>query len=198
MPNKLAKLKTTPGAPNFATLVRAIAEIHQRMQGAAAKAVNVALTCRNWLIGAYIHEYELKGQDRAEYGERLFEQLGRRLEEIGIPNCNRSRLYRYRDFYRFYPQIRAAIPQPHKELIPEALSKFEIVATLSPQFIGPKVATSPLSGKIVLDRLSYSHIELLLELDDPFKRSFYEIESIRGNWAERKTSCYSWKKNARR
>lgn len=186
MPRKPTKLKTVPGAANFATLVEAIADVHLRTQGAAAKAVNVALTSRNWLIGAYIHEYELKGQDRAEYGEHLFEHLARRLEEIGVPNCNRSRLYRYRDFYRLYPQIRAALSQPHAELIPAALAEPEIVATQSPQSASvPSVATSPLSGQIILNRLSYSHIELLIEINDPLKRAFYEIECIRGNWSVR-------------
>jgi len=50
----------------------------------------------------------------------------------------------------------------------------------------PSVATlSPLSGKLILNRLSYSHIELLLEIDDPLKRAFYEIECIQGNWSVR-------------
>ena len=47
------------------------------------------------------------------------------------------------------------------------------------------MATSPLSGQLIMDRLSYSHIELPLELDDPLKRAFYEVECIRGNWPVR-------------
>jgi len=35
------------------------------------------------------------------------------------------------------------------------------------------------------ERLSYSHIDLLVDLDDDLKRSFYEIECIRGNWSVR-------------
>lgn len=44
---------------------------------------------------------------------------------------------------------------------------------------------TPLSGEVLLDRLSYSHIELLIEVEDPLKRAFYEIECIRGNWSVR-------------
>ena len=33
--------------------------------------------------------------------------------------------------------------------------------------------------------LSYSHLELIVDLDDPLKRTFYEIECIRGNWSVR-------------
>lgn len=47
------------------------------------------------------------------------------------------------------------------------------------------MATTPLSGAVILDRLSYSHIELLLELEPELKRAFYEIESIKGNWSVR-------------
>lgn len=36
-----------------------------------------------------------------------------------------------------------------------------------------------------MDRLSYSHIEILIEIDDPLKRAFYEVECIRGNWSVR-------------
>ena len=165
--------------------MKAITDVHLRAQGAAAKAVNVALTCRNWLIGAYIHGYELSGRDRAEYGGRLFEQLALQLAEKGIPNCNRSRLYRYRDFYRLYPQIGPALRGPYAELISAAHPRKGIVATASPQSALAKVATSPLSGQLIMDRLSYSHIELLLELDDPLKRAFYEVECIRSNWSVR-------------
>jgi predicted nuclease of restriction endonuclease-like (RecB) superfamily len=161
---------------DFAGLVAAIRGIHESCSAQAIRAVHVSLTLRNWAIGAYIHHYELHGQDRANYGDRLFVMLADRLQALNIPNCSKSRLYRYRDFFKLYPQI---------------------VATLSPQFhdlftagaietITPKVATpTPLSGEVLLDRLSYSHIELLIEVEDPLKRAFYEIECIRGNWSVR-------------
>lgn len=171
---------------NFDALVHAIADIHLRTQSAAVRAVNVVLTCRNWLIGAYIHEYELQGQDRAAYGAELFESLANRLGALGVPNCNRSRLYRYRDFYRFYPEVRDALPRPYASLLPpvSTLSP-EIVATLSPQSAEKAATPSPLFGTFVLERLSYSHIELLLEIEDPLKRAFYEVECIKGNWSVR-------------
>ena len=98
---------------NFDSLIQAIADIHKRSHASATKAVNMALTMRNWLIGACIQEFELHGEDRADYGGMLFDRIAGRLTEKGVSNCNKSRLYRYRDFYRLYPQI---------------------VATLSPQF----------------------------------------------------------------
>jgi len=172
---------------NFDALVHAIKDIHQRTQNAAARAVNVALTCRNWLIGSYIHEYELQGQDRAKYGAELFESLASRLGALGVPNCNRSRLYRYRDFYRLYPEIRDALPGPYASLLPHvSILSSEIVATVSPQTAGKAATASPLSRNFILERLSYSHIELLLEIEDSLKRAFYEIECVKGNWSVRR------------
>ena len=87
---------------NFEALVKSIAEIHQQTHTAASKAVNISLTCRNWLIGAYIHEYELRGQDRAEYGEKLMLRLAKALHKQKIPTCSQPRLYAYLAFYRCY------------------------------------------------------------------------------------------------
>jgi hypothetical protein len=70
---------------DFDSLVRAIAQVHDRMAAQAAKAVNVTLTLRNWLIGGYIREYELKGSDRARYGEGLFGALAEKLTALGVP-----------------------------------------------------------------------------------------------------------------
>lgn len=35
------------------------------------------------------------------------------------------------------------------------------------------------AGKLV-ETLSHSHLELLVAIDDPLKRAFYQIESVRG------------------
>jgi predicted nuclease of restriction endonuclease-like (RecB) superfamily len=37
----------------------------------------------------------------------------------------------------------------------------------------------------LIHRLSYSHIELIVDLDDDLKRIFYEVECMRGNWSVR-------------
>lgn len=76
----------------------------------AAKAVNIPLTLRNWLIGRYIAEYELRGGDRATYGENLLEELASALVRRGVSNTGHRQLYRYISFYRTYPQISRALP----------------------------------------------------------------------------------------
>jgi hypothetical protein len=92
-------------AGNFDSLVRAIVQVHERLRFQAAKAVNVSLTLRNWVIGCYIREYELKGSDRAAYGQKLLDVLAARLTARGVLSCDRRQLYRYRDFYLAFPAI---------------------------------------------------------------------------------------------
>lgn len=41
------------------------------------------------------------------------------------------------------------------------------------------------SGEKLLKRLSFSHLSLILAIEDPLKRTFYEIEAIKGTWSVR-------------
>jgi len=114
--------------PTFNQLVENIQTAHHELVAQVGKAINISLTLRNWLIGYHIHEYELKGQDRADYGERLFSELARELN--GISNCNRRQLYRYRRSYTFYPDIVGSLPPQFRNLPLLAVGK--IVGTPSP------------------------------------------------------------------
>lgn len=40
-------------------------------------------------------------------------------------------------------------------------------------------------GEKLLEKLSYTHLSLLLPIEDPLKRTFYEIEAIKGTWSVR-------------
>lgn len=68
----------------------------------AKGAVNQLLTVRNWMIGYYIVEYEQHGQNRAEYGQHLLENVA---EKINIKGIDRQMLNTCRLFYIKYPQI---------------------------------------------------------------------------------------------
>ena len=56
---------------SFEQLVAAIGQVHAELAAQASRAVNTSLTLRNWLIGCYISEYELRGADRARYGDKI-------------------------------------------------------------------------------------------------------------------------------
>jgi len=149
-------MDTTKYEWNFEKLVGSVRQVHEELAAQAGRAVNISLTLRNWLIGAYISEFELRGSDRASYGDRLLSELSRELRRHKTSNTGRRQLYNYLAFYRAYPQIVRTVPA-QLAIAPEKL----------------------------LGSLSYSHFELIVALDDDLKRAFYEIECIRGNWSVR-------------
>ena len=95
----------------YAQLLTAIDSTSQHLLGRAAAAVNQALVIRNWLVGAYIVEFEQHGEDRAKYGARLLETLTGDLRARRVKGMGVSILERSRRFYLLYPAFRAAIPQ---------------------------------------------------------------------------------------
>lgn len=159
---------------DFNRLVGAIRQAHDELVKQTSRAVNISLTLRNWLIGCYIAEYELNGADRAAYGEKVLSELATQLSDIS--NCNRRQLYRYLRFYRLYPQIVGTLPAPFQRLLPASVHPGK-VGMASPQF-------EP-QGLPLLERISYSHIEQLVDIEDDTKRTFYQMECIRGNWSVR-------------
>ena len=161
----------------FDTLVTAIRAVDDQLAAQAGRAVNIALTLRNWLIGCRIAEYELKGADRARYGERLLHILSERLGRMNVSNCSRRQLYRYLRLYRLYPAIVRTLSPQFKALLPETARGAEKVGTASPQ--------SRLSVATLIERLSYSHLEPIVDLDDNDQRAFYEAECLQGGWSVR-------------
>lgn len=161
----------------FEGLISSIQATDQYFRSQALRAVNLALTLRNWCFGWYIAEFELQGADRARYGERLLAELSSELKQLGISNVGRRQLYQYLTFYRVYPEIVRSLPAQFHGLLPHSADLQEKVRTLSAQSTNPPQA--------LVDRLSYSHFELLIGLEDDLKRGFYETESIRGQWSVR-------------
>ena len=93
-------------------LVKAINSASQQLLGRAAAAVNQSLVLRNWLIGAYIVEFEQHGEDRAKYGVRLLSRLAADLKQRGIGGLSVQMLERTRLLYAIYPQLGSKISSP--------------------------------------------------------------------------------------
>ncbi len=69
---------------NFLTLVPDIRALTGTAQAAAARTADRLLTPRNWLIGAWIVEYEPSGEDRATYRDALIDRLAEELTSAGV------------------------------------------------------------------------------------------------------------------
>lgn len=173
---------------NFNDLVSTILQLHQQLQQSAVNAVNQMLTTRNWLVGYYIVEFEQNGKNRAEYGKSLLKSIAGKLNHI--KGLDERSLRRFRQFYLYYPQIIEAI----RGTVSPIFEQVEIRGTVSPIFeqsekmalVVPQLKPGLfIPGNKILQRLSYSHIELLLGSNEPLKRTFYEIECIKGSWSVR-------------
>ena len=162
---------------DFTSLVKNIYQTHEYLNIQAVKSVNICLTLRNFLFGYYIVEYEQKGNDRAKYGDKLLENISKELSIKGLKNISAAELSRFRQFYSVYPQILGTLSQDSLK-VPK-----QILGTLSQELqIIDYVSIDPIK---LITNIPYSHITELLKIDDPLKRLFYEIETIKGVWSVR-------------
>jgi predicted nuclease of restriction endonuclease-like (RecB) superfamily len=175
---------------NFELLIETISKTHSHFQQQAAKAVNVSLTLRNWLIGYYIVEFEQKGEDRAIYGTGLLNKLAL---EVKIKGLVSAELSRCRQFYFCYPQILGSLTQEFNNLLP-----LQILGSLTPKSqiekslpilrsptTESKYGVSQLNGSELVSKMSFTHFVELIKIQDNLKRTFYELECIKGTWSVR-------------
>ena len=83
--------------------------IIEEARAQAYKAVNIALTLRNWKLGERIAKEELDGAERAEYGKHVVATLAKDLSAKYGKGFDRKSLYNYLRFFRFYPEIVDAV-----------------------------------------------------------------------------------------
>lgn len=179
-PKRVSKKNASAVVSDFDALVSSIVEVHQQTQHFAAKAVNIALTLRNWLIGYHIVEFEQQGNDRAAYGEKHMVRLSQRLVAHGLSHVTPRDLRRYRQLYQTYPQIwQSVTAKLRSEIgvigIPSSIRESVTAKSRVPEKLSPQL----------IQRLSFTHLAELMQLPDDTQRRFYEIECIRGNWSVR-------------
>lgn len=146
-------------------------------------------------MGCYIVEFEQNGEDRAAYGEQLLKKLEQRLNTKGL---NERRFREFRRLYLVYPQLKEPITQ-------YIASQIQIRHTLSAEFIEPirqlssaesamnirRIPSAELgtakewiiTADRLFNKLTYSNLMLISAIDNPVKRAFYEMETIRGCWS---------------
>ena len=176
---------------HFETLVSAIKHTHQHFQRQAVKAVNISLTVRNWLIGYHIVEFEQNGEEKAAYGTQLLKKIADRCQNI--KGIDERSLRNFRTFYLKYTYLQSFISQTN--------TNFSIVGSLTTELdLSGESEGIPIRGSLtaesdtptilvkaekILSNISYTHLEQLFTIEDPFKRKFYEIECIKGTWSVR-------------
>ena len=193
---------------NFDKLTDTLIFINDSLQAKAKSAVNVALTIRNWLIGYYIVEFEQNGEDRATYGSELLKNLSKNITKREIDGFSVTNLKLFRQFYSNFPEIALlfnkrtdnqillsisddlkkagiSIGQSTTDQLNNNVQSISQLATDQSQSSHNQLDNDSLlklSSKM-LQSLSFTHISLLLGIDDKLKRSFYVVEAIKGVWS---------------
>lgn len=86
-------------------LIRDAKCIISEAQQFAYQVVNVTLVKRNWMLGKRIAEEELKGTNRAEYGNAIIQKLADELTAEFGKGFDYSSLYKFVRFYKLFPNI---------------------------------------------------------------------------------------------
>jgi hypothetical protein len=89
----------------FLDLVSQISQIDTTARAAAGHRLQQILTLRNWLIGAYIVEFEQGGEDRATYEQRLIRRLAEELRKAGYQALSARNLGYLRQEALAYPKL---------------------------------------------------------------------------------------------
>ena len=185
---------------DFKELETSLSELNNAFEENTAKAINKNVTARNWLIGFYIVNYEQHGEDRAAYGEKTLQTLSERLNQKSLSYRN---LRLYRQFYLEYSVLekpiyeyaisefgtkRQLVTNIRQNLIEDknnkdlAITDCQIVQSPTAQFTAPDLQIPP---EKLFTHLSFTHFTLIMSVENPLARVFYELETIKGTWTVR-------------
>ena len=191
---------------SFNNLFDTVSSLDKAFADNTAKAINRNITARNWLIGYYIVNYEQNGSDRAKYGAKTLQTLAERLNSRSLSYRN---LKLYRQFFQEFPSL----AQPICDYVIQEFGNEQntigqsTVAQLESgeipiwQPLAAKSGNStisirqPLAAQLdselqipadkLFSRLSFTHFSLIMGVENPLARVFYELETMKGVWTKR-------------
>lgn len=181
---------------DFPQLANQIVLAHGALQDNAMRAINQNITARNWLVGYWIVEFEQNGEDRANYGDRLLPSLSKAVKIKGLGTTVMSLC---RKFYLTYPNLdqeigKFLLEQKGNPIIQSVTEKLQLADNNSISLVKSsqerkiQSATEKIpqvDAKKLFRYISFTHFVELMSIDDPLKRSFYEVETIKGCWSVR-------------
>lgn len=178
-----------------AALFERVVSILEQARGNVVRAVNRHMVLAYWLIGREIVQQVQGGEERAEYGEKVVEELSSRLTERYGKGFSVTNLWYFKQFYLAF-QNRFQIPHPAGGesldlTIPHPVGA-ESSATSIPSPTGRKLTSpqksSPAGSQLpqgFSPQLSWSHYRALMRVNNLAARDFYERETVAGGWDKR-------------
>ena len=138
----------------------------------AYSAINFAQVQQNWLIGQRIVLQEQKGKVRAEYGKRIIELASKALTAEFGKGFSLTNIKNFKAFYLTFNdfQIGQTVPDQSEFVKSQAL---------------PDHSESMISMSKSLPKLSWSHFERLMRVENTKAREWYMKEAEAEMWAYR-------------
>lgn len=169
-----------PGSPNDGELFERVVTILEEARSAVVRSVNSQMLLAYWHIGREIVETTQEGDERAEYGKGIVDDLSKRLTNRYGRGFSTTNLRYFRSFYLVYadrvPEIRhIACGELGQER--NRHTKCGVLQDLA-------VAT----GDVDVQRgfspaLGWSHYRALMKVEHASERLFYEIEAEKEGWS---------------
>ncbi len=177
----MAKITTIQLFKNIKTLVE------QSKQDLYAIA-NVTLTETYFHVGRCIVEFEQQGSTRAAYAKetlinlstKLTNALGKGFSVDNLENMRNFYIVFKEDYLKYISKNKISEPVARK-LKSTTKSDAGLIKNSSIQI------SEPLARKLSLSpfKLSWTHYVMLLRIENPIERKFYEIEAFAENWGKR-------------
>lgn len=145
-----------------------IVDLLQAARAASTRSINAVMTGTYWEIGRRIVESEMRGENRADYGEKLVEQLAKDLTQRFGRGFGKANLWQMRGFYRGWPEQKILQTPSGESVLPVDGSTVPNVSALAGRF-----------------PLPWSAYVRLLSVKNSEARSFYETEALRAGWSVR-------------
>lgn len=162
-------------------LFESVVNLIEQSRQYVAKAVNTSMVYTYYGIGQYIVDYEQNGKARAEYGKGVLKRLSARLTDVYGSGWSVDTLEKTRRLFLVYSKSATLSRKSDSD---------EKSATLSRK--SNSLLTNSDNTEIVhtVDqiyefKLSWNHYQILMRIENPQERSFYEIEAYKEQWSVR-------------
>ncbi len=175
--------------PEDGRLFRRVTAILDQARGNVARSVNANMVSAYWLIGREIVQELQGGDERAEYGKQVVENLSLRLTAKYGRGFSAQTLWNYRFFYQEYAGRFPILSPSGRELMEvQILSPTgrESESGESRYPTGSELAVPPVAdiAQGFSPHLSWSHYRALMRVSDTEGREFYEREAAECGWTK--------------
>ena len=168
-------------SPEHKDLYNRVSQIIEAARGQVARTVNTAMVHAYWLIGREIVEVQQQGQLRAGYGDELIKRLATELTRQFGKGFTTTSLKRMRQFYRTFPEGSRVPPDLGGPKKGAAVRHLSAGTTKSAALRHFSTTTPALFPPV----LSWTHYRMLVTVENPDARAFYEVEAVHEGWSVR-------------